>query len=518
MRERGAGDRLSSKYRCRSPTLRRARIIEPKPSTVPMRVSDVIVGSRTPSRSRYFDCATFGNALGPQLERRVEDLGAELSRGATAATRRSRARGTACAARRTRRRREAAVAAHAAGDQRLGDRRRSRAARARSTSAADLPCARSVNARVTPWQPRRRHRAPAGPGPTRRDPAGGGERVRRLRLRGHVDGGHRRRLGRHQADRLPALRARRRRCTARCSSGCSTGRPSCSSRTSPTGLQAGGTTRALLAGRPRVTRRVPAAVAPRGPRTAVRRVRARLPRRRGRRGPRASSSRTSRRPCASGPRRRSSTTSSTRSSTGSTTAEPDATSRSSRSKPRRCAPLSPPGRRRSRVGRERGTRQLPKAGVVVRRRGARDARDSTSASCSAVMHRAQRRDRDLELVEIGLAGRELLQPQARAASAPAPTLAACSSPRAGSPRSSSPAITGISTMRDAITNQQVRPRDERVHEDRDDHHGQQEVGAAAHVRGRELLRGLGRELDVVLVRGDRLVLGAVVLEHAPDVA
>ena len=36
-------------------------------------------------------------------------------------------------------------------------------------------------------------------------------------------------------------------------------------------------------------------------------------------------------------------------------------------------------------------------------------------------HRPQRRDRDLELVEVGLARRELLQPQARAASAPAPT-------------------------------------------------------------------------------------------------
>ena len=50
-----------------------------------------------------------------------------------------------------------------------------------------------------------------------------------------------------------------------------------------------------------------------------------------------------------------------------------------------------------------------------------------------------------------------------------------------------------------------------------DHHGEQEVGAAAHVRGGELLRRLRRELDVVLVRGDRLVLGAVVLEHALDV-
>ena len=111
----------SSKCRCKSPGSRRARIIEPKPSTVPMRVSDVIVGSRTPSRNRYFDCATFGNDLGPQLERRVEDLGAELlavrllprvDRGHAVlrAGRDVRAVGG-----------EAAVAAHAARDQRLGD-------------------------------------------------------------------------------------------------------------------------------------------------------------------------------------------------------------------------------------------------------------------------------------------------------------------------------------------------------------------------------------------------------------
>ena len=73
-------------------------------------------------------------------------------------------------------------------------------------------------------------------------------------------------------------------------------------------------------------------------------------------------------------------------------------------------------------------------------------------------------------------------------------------------------------MREPITNSRFGRGIERVHEDRDDHHGEQEVGAAPHVRGRELLRDLGRELDVVLVRGDRLVLGAVVLEDALDVA
>ncbi len=40
------------------------RIIEPKPSTVPIRVNEVIVGSRTPARNRYFVCATFGNGSG----------------------------------------------------------------------------------------------------------------------------------------------------------------------------------------------------------------------------------------------------------------------------------------------------------------------------------------------------------------------------------------------------------------------------------------------------------------------
>ena len=81
----------------------------------------------------------------------------------------------------------------------------------------------------------------------------------------------------------------------------------------------------------------------------------------------------------------------------------------------------------------------------------------------------------------------------------------------------SAATTGISRTRDAISNgKRGRPKNEYT-TIVIDHHRQQEVGPAAHVLGGEALRGLGRDLDVVLVGGDRLVLGAVVLEHPPDV-
>ena len=65
--------------------------------------------------------------------------------------------------------------------------------------------------------------------------------------------------------------------------------------------------------------------------------------------------------------------------------------------------------------------------------------------------------------------------------------------------------------------QQRGVADERVDEDRHDHDRQQEVRAAADVLGRVLLRRLRGELGAALVRGDRLVLRAVVLEHALDV-
>ena len=63
-----------------------------------------------------------------------------------------------------------------------------------------------------------------------------------------------------------------------------------------------------------------------------------------------------------------------------------------------------------------------------------------------------------------------------------------------------------------------RPPDRREHEHGDDHHDQEKAGPAAHVQARIELRALGHELVVGLVAGDRLVLGAVVLEHAAQVA
>ena len=60
--------------------------------------------------------------------------------------------------------------------------------------------------------------------------------------------------------------------------------------------------------------------------------------------------------------------------------------------------------------------------------------------------------------------------------------------------------------------------DRREHEDGDDHHDEQEARPAARVQPREALGVLGRERQPGLVAGDRLVLGAVVLEHAAQVA
>ena len=55
-------------------------------------------------------------------------------------------------------------------------------------------------------------------------------------------------------------------------------------------------------------------------------------------------------------------------------------------------------------------------------------------------------------------------------------------------------------------------------EDRDDHDDEQEARAAARVQAREALGVRGRQRQLGLVAGDRLVLGAVVLEHAAQVA
>ena len=62
-----------------------------------------------------------------------------------------------------------------------------------------------------------------------------------------------------------------------------------------------------------------------------------------------------------------------------------------------------------------------------------------------------------------------------------------------------------------------RPAEEREDEDRDHHHPEQERRAAARVDERVALHGLRLELLARLVRVDRLVLGGVVLEDAPQV-
>ena len=63
----------------------------------------------------------------------------------------------------------------------------------------------------------------------------------------------------------------------------------------------------------------------------------------------------------------------------------------------------------------------------------------------------------------------------------------------------------------------VRPAEEREDEDGDHHHPEQERGAAARMDERVALHDLRLELLAGLVRVDRLVLGGVVLEHAPQV-
>ena len=64
----------------------------------------------------------------------------------------------------------------------------------------------------------------------------------------------------------------------------------------------------------------------------------------------------------------------------------------------------------------------------------------------------------------------------------------------------------------------LRQADRGEDEDRHDHHDQQEARAAARVQAREALGVLGRQRQPGLEAGDRLVLGAVVLEHAAQVA
>ena len=80
-----------------------------------------------------------------------------------------------------------------------------------------------------------------------------------------------------------------------------------------------------------------------------------------------------------------------------------------------------------------------------------------------------------------------------------------------------PATSGMPRMREANSQYQAGLPSGANTNDRHDHHDEQEAGAAARVKAREALRVLGRQRQVGLVAGDRLVLGAVVLEHALEV-
>ena len=189
---------LSSKCGCMSSTVT-ARIIEPKPSTVPMRVSDAIVGA--------------GHALAQQILRlrdvrerprattRAARRGSRCRtvRGAPAATPRSRARGTSCAATRTRRRRcSRRGSARRPAIERLGDVVGRQQLRLGPVQLQVRSSAVSVNSRVTSMATEPiTCPDPARSGPPPGDPAGRGRGVRARRLRRDLDGGDRRHRRRH---------------------------------------------------------------------------------------------------------------------------------------------------------------------------------------------------------------------------------------------------------------------------------------------------------------------------------
>src|SRR3954447_12191396 len=132
-------------------------------------------------------------------------------------------------------------------------------------------------------------------------------------------------------------------------------------------------------------------------------------------------------------------------------------------------------------------------------------------------HRVHGGDRDGELLVVRLTRGELLQHQAGPHDRADPALAPVA-PRelddlerdAGDERHAE----------DAREHEPVprRQADRREQEDRDDHDDEQEARPAAGVQPREALRVLRRQRKVRLVAGDRLVLGAVVLEDAAQVA
>ena len=78
-------------------------------------------------------------------------------------------------------------------------------------------------------------------------------------------------------------------------------------------------------------------------------------------------------------------------------------------------------------------------------------------------------------------------------------------------------MTGISTIRLTIITSRLLPPDEAERDDREDDHDDEELRAAARMGGRVLADLVDDERVAGLQGMDRHVLGAVVLEHAPDV-
>src|SRR3954451_10062970 len=126
-------------------------------------------------------------------------------------------------------------------------------------------------------------------------------------------------------------------------------------------------------------------------------------------------------------------------------------------------------------------------------------------------------DGDRELVEVRLTRRELLQHEAGPHDRADPALA----PVAPDELDDLERDAGDQGHAEDARQDEPVPRgqpDRREQEDGDDHHDEQEARPAAWMQAREALGVLGRQRQVRLVAGDRLVLGAVVLEDAAQVA
>src|SRR5215217_2150020 len=132
-------------------------------------------------------------------------------------------------------------------------------------------------------------------------------------------------------------------------------------------------------------------------------------------------------------------------------------------------------------------------------------------------HGLEASDRDGELGAVGFARRQVLELDAWPHDGADPTASAVSAAELDQLEGDA---SDQGDADDAREQQPVpgRQSDGSEDEDRDDHHQQQEGGPAAGMEAREALGVLRRERHAGLEARDRLVLGAVVLEHAPEIS